>query len=216
MIDNIKKIPGEVQLIDYMGTSQAVINAARISIGGQKRINSDIALLKYLWTRGHTSPFEHITASFKIKAPLFTARQIMRHRTFSYSEVSGRYSELTDGYYLPKTLMEQDSTEKHEDGITNSYEMGSAMLNLDYLYRKLLRKGVSREQARMILPVSTFTSFTMTGNLLNWIKFLKLRLAEGAQYETWFIAEWIYEIFSEGFSEIFDFLEEELIRTPQE
>jgi len=70
--------PGKVSLIDFMGTEQTVVNAARVSIGGQKPKSSDEKLLKYLWKNGHTSPFEHVTLNFKIDCPIFTARQIMR------------------------------------------------------------------------------------------------------------------------------------------
>lgn len=219
----VRDDPGSAVLIETMGDEQRVVDAARVSIGGQKPNQKDEALLKYLWSNGHTSPFEHVTLTFRIECPIFTARQIMRHRTFSYNEMSGRYSELNLGYYMPRGLYTQSSTNKQgtelktveqESQLYFTYDNALAVAELDY--RRLLDAGVAREQARMILPMATFTSFYMTGNLLNWIKFLKLRHEDHAQYEVWTIADDIVADVCENFPRIWEIVKEEIHGTERQ
>ena len=148
--------------------------------------------------------------TFRIQCPIFTARQIMRHRTFSYNEISGRYAELAGGYYVPLKWYKQDTSNKQ--GVGNevvgedTLDYLVAIQDIDAIYHRLLDSGISREQARMVLPVSTFTSFFMTGNLLNWAKFLKLRLTEHAQYEVWWIASFIAEYISNIYPELWEII----------
>jgi len=199
-----------------MGDWQRVVEAARVSIGGQRPKATDEKLLGYLWGKGHTSPFEHVTITFKVECPIFTARQIMRHRTFSYNEVSGRYSELGLGYYAPKNLYTQEGGDLLERQTHRDVVFRNVIENAETTYRYFLEAGMSREQARMILPMGTFTSFFMTGNFLNWIKFLKLRYDDHAQFEVWRIAEDICAQISETFPELWEVVKEELHATPSD
>ena len=93
-----------VELIDAMGDDNTICQAARVSTGNDvKDYKESAGLINYLWREGHTSPFEHVTATFRVEVPLFIARQMMRHRTFSYNEISGRYSKLEPKFWLPDT-----------------------------------------------------------------------------------------------------------------
>lgn len=157
----------------------------------------DIKLINYLADHGHTSPFEHCTATFMIKCPLFIARQIMRHRTFSYNEISRRYTSSDLEFWAPtqfraqakKNLQCSDGVLDNSDELMQIYE--NMVSDAHALYQELLDEGVSREQARAVLPQCMHTSFYMTGNLLNWVKFIKLRDSEHAQPEAQVIAQFI-------------------------
>lgn len=216
--------PGSATLVESMGDEQRVVDAARVSIGGQKPKATDEKLLRYLWANGHTSPFEHVMLTFKIECPLFTARQIMRHRTFSYNEMSGRYSELDLGYYIPRVLYTQDQQNKQGVALDGDSDIPAGLLHTmsndirraDETYKSLLRSGVAREQARLVLPVSTITSFFMSGNLLNWIKFLKQRYENHAQFEVWWIAAEIVAVIQEKYPTIFDIVKEDIHGTERQ
>ena len=219
MTVNVK--PGHIEIIDSMGSAQRVVDAARVSIGGQKPKLSDTKLLEYLWRQGHTSPFEHVVITFRIDAPIFTARQIMRHRTFSYNEISGRYSELPMEFYKPLEFYSQNKKNKQgtesfmELEGSDNYLMNNLFKQAETAYLELLKLGVAREQARMVLPVSVFTSFYMTGNFLNWVKFLKLRLDDHAQYEVWYIANQINRMIRFAFPKLWEVVKEDINATPE-
>lgn len=178
---------GFVTLIDSMGDDRKIVAAARVSYGSDalKGDEADKKLLRYLYTHGHTSPFEQVNFTFLVKLPIFVARQWMRHRTWSYNEVSGRYTELPDEFYVPTEWRLQDKENKQ-----SSY--GHAVTQADYLsachkafdiYKLLLADNVGREMARMVLPLSTYTQMYATVDLHNLLHFLKLRLDSHAQYE---------------------------------
>lgn len=185
----------------YMGgTEEDIIRAARMSTHkGFQGWDTDHKLLKYLWDNKHVTPFEFVTLTFEISAPIFVARQVFRHRTFSYNELSGRYSEIPENCYIPEKFGKQDTKNKQgstgEFTDTENMDCGEIMQNaVDQAfsaYRALLAKGVSKEQARFILPVNTFTKWRQTGNLRNWLHFLSLRLDAHAQKETRELAEMI-------------------------
>lgn len=169
---------------------QSIVRSARVSYDkGLKDFESDIKLIKYLWNNNHMTPFEHCIITVYIKCPIFIARQIMRHRTFSYNEVSARYTKVQYSFFLPKQLRVQDKKNKQSSSgiVANNDKLLDIMkmhIKESYrLYEDLLKNGVSREQARIILPQAVFTQFYMTGNLRNWLHFLKLRLDEHAQEE---------------------------------
>lgn len=201
---------GEVELIDYMGDDYRVLQTARVSTGGEARKGDkkDKGLIRYLYKNKHLTPFESVVFTFRVKCPIFVARQWMRHRTTSFNEFSGRYSEMPDEYYLP--LPEEvysQSTENHQGrsvpmseyiSMEESSIISNALFNhMDYsniLYRDLLSKGVAKEQARIILPVSQYTQFYATVNLRNLFHFLSLRLDAHAQYEIRVFAEAILEV----------------------
>jgi thymidylate synthase (FAD) len=192
--DNI----GSVELIDHMGNDKSAVNAARVSFlkdTKEKGLTSrDKNLIKFLVGHNHTSPFEHMQATFRITVPLFVRSQVMRHRTFSYNEVSRRYTAENIQTWKPQVFRVQS---KHNlqcsEGATNDQDSCSSIY--DYaiaqavtMYNQLLNNGVAREQARAVLPQATYTTFYMTGSIHNWVKFLKLRLDEHTQLETQLMA----------------------------
>ena len=155
----------------------------------------DEKLLTYLWANNHHTPFEMAGATFEIYAPIFVIREWHRHRTFSYNEMSGRYVELPNDYYLPTIdrikagRQSLKNKQGSEEGFTDHdahllwEQMQDVVLDSRRAYEKLLAQGVSREVARMVLPVSQYSRFRASGNLRNWLHFLRLRLDQGAQWE---------------------------------
>lgn len=183
-----------VDLVDYMGTDKSIVDAARVSYGKNLSITTDDKdrkLIRYLMENGHTSPFEHVAFTFYIKTPIFIARQIMRHRTWAFNEISMRYTQAKDEFFGPKEWRGQSAHNKQMSaGVLNPYDAANATDRysqaLDsawFYYQDLLEYGVSRELARMVLPVSLMTEFYGTVNLHNLMHFLKLRLHEHAQPE---------------------------------
>ena len=192
---------GGVALIDAWGNDKRAVHAARVSFNresdNEDLTERDARLLKFMIKEGHTSPFEHSGLTMKVVCPLFVRSQIMRHRTFSFNEVSRRYTSAKMDVYVPSELRLQ-SDKNLQCSVEGSHAIGEEFLlekvsefAVDSLavYEYLLRRGVSREQARGVLPQSMYTMFWMSGNLHNWFKFLKLRLHEHTQYETRLIAE---------------------------
>ena len=212
----IKQI--KAKLVDHMGNDKRVVDSARVSFAQNNHEeetvnNRDKKLINYLASNLHTSPFEHCTATFIVDVPIFVARQIMRHRTFSYNEVSRRYTSDKLGIWYPSKLRKQSKDNRQcsageierDEDLIKIYE---ASIESSWLaYHELLKKGVSRELARAVLPQSTMTSFYMTGNLLNWVKFIHLRDDEHAQIETADLARQIkaklFEIYPESMKAFF-------------
>ena len=191
---------GEVTLIQSMGDDNTPALAARVSFAKMttqsEMTQRDESLINYLAINRHTSPFEHISATFLITCPLFIARQIQRHRTFSYNEISRRYTSKDIEFYIPRSLRKQAETNLQCSlpiDIPRSAEFTRLIKDHTQVclsfYNTLLDQGVSREQARAVLPQSMYTSFWMSGNLLNWSKFLRLRLDEHAQPEASEVAQ---------------------------
>lgn len=205
---------GSVQLINMMGTDRTAINSARVSFNKDEFLGfddepldeKDEKLLSFLIRSGHTSVHEHSVLTFRITCPLYISKQIMRHRTFSYNEISRRYTSEKIEFFTPHHFRKQSKKNLQcslEEGVDNQlkaldvYE--TAIKQVREAYNQLLAMGVCREQARGILPNCTYTSFYMTGNLNNWIKFLKLRLDEHAQKEVQMVAEEIKNVIQEYF-----------------
>ena len=191
---------GEVTLIQSMGDDNTPALAARVSFAKMttqsEMTQRDESLINYLAINRHTSPFEHISATFLITCPLFIARQIQRHRTFSYNEISRGYTSQDIEFYIPRSLRKQAETNLQCSlpiDIPRSAEFTRLIKDHTQVclsfYNTLLDQGVSREQARAVLPQSMYTSFWMSGNLLNWSKFLRLRLDEHAQPEASEVAQ---------------------------
>jgi thymidylate synthase (FAD) len=198
---------GFVRLVDYMGDDLDIVRGARVSYDADWRTgeseNKDSKLIHYLLSHKHTSPFECVVFTMEIKCPLFVARQWHRHRTWSYNEVSARYTELPEEFYVPAC-----------DQITTQHESSKQMRTLkphedpqylqDYvrehsktsfaIYKEFIRMGYPRELARAILPVGTYTRFFGTVDLHNLFHFLTLRLGAHAQYEIRVYAEAICDI----------------------
>lgn len=185
---------GYVRLVESMGNDMSIVRAARVSYDAVPRDDgSDIKLLNYLWKNKHTSPFEMVEFTFEIKCPLFIARQWMRHRTWSYNEVSARYTELPEEFYVPEidkittqsTDNKQMRTNKENEYSHQIQEEIREQCEACFIsYRLLLEHGCPRELARGVLPMNTYTHFFAKTDLRNLLHFLELRLHEHAQYET--------------------------------
>lgn len=184
---------GFVELVDIMGDDYRILQSARVSTGGaaSKGHQKDKGLIRYLYKNKHLTPFEQVTTTWHVKAPLFVVRQWFRSRTQSYNEYSGRYSEMIKDFYTPDQLYYQSGMNHQGSGDAIDYDLNIEMLE-DYqdtidetlgLYEDLLESGVAKEQARMVLPVAQYTEFYMTVNLRNLFHFLELRLDAHAQWE---------------------------------
>ncbi len=190
-----------VTYVDHMGNDKTVVDAARVSYDKADFGNSDMSdkdkkLISFLAKHKHTSPFEHLSLSVMIKCPMFVRSQIMRHRTFSYNEVSRRYTSENIEFFEFESLREQ--AEKNlQCSTVDTVSLNTTLKKLMHthrrdslrIYRLLLSEGVAREQARSVLPQCVMTSFVMTGNALNWSRFLKLRLDEHTQEECRAVAQ---------------------------
>lgn len=203
------KLVAHTMMVDYddedmparRSASFLPVSAARASFGKEDRTGidegADTKLMFFLSREGHTSVFEHQSATFLIECPLFIRSQIMRHRTFSYNEISRRYTSEQIGFWMPGALRKQAPKNKQcsegwlEDELQTPAAgvMKHSCTELLETYEELLKAGVCREQARAVLPQSLLTRFYMTGNLRNWAHFLKLRLDSHAQPEVQIIAQ---------------------------
>lgn len=205
---------GELHLVDMMGDEARIVEAARVSFR-KKGKRTDAQLLRYLIRNKHTSPFEHVQFTFMVKCPIFVARQWMRHRTGKYNEISGRYSELPSEFYMPEVLCRQDEKNKQASGADHpeSPALLAVMKNFCaaafYAYEHLLTEGVSREQARMVLPLNTYTSFYFTMDLHNLMHFCNLRNHEHAQPEIRVYAAAIEGVIQEKFPTVYSAWREE-------
>ena len=213
---------GYVNLVESWGSDERVIESARMSTNKSfQGWDKDEKLLRYLWTHKHFTPFEMAGATFEIQAPIFVAREWMRHRTQSYNELSGRYSELPDLFYYPTRdrlkAGKQSKTNKQgsEEGFT---EVEAAMFLMDIVenteasrkaYEKLLEAGVARELARLVVPVNQYTRFRASANLRNWLAFLELRLGEGVQWEMKEYATGLASILEERFPRTYTLFKED-------
>lgn len=175
-----------------MGDEDSVVRAARVSFAHDNELHPperDAKLIQYLARNKHYSPFEHTSVTFHIAAPIFVVRQWHRHRIFSYNEVSRRYTSENLQIYYPyewrkqatKNRQASEGKAKHQHLINIIY--GIAVWTCLFVYWLLLKLGVAREQARMILPQSLYTRMYVTGNLRAYADFYKLRAAPDAQHE---------------------------------
>lgn len=187
---------GLVRLVDHMGNDLSIVRAARVSYDADWRTGEDEGkdekLISYLLKNHHTSPFEAVTFTFEVKAPLFVFRQWHRHRTWSYNEVSARYSELPEEFYVPElsdithqstSNKQMRTNEQHDNALLMQSYMRKSMMDAFALYKELLAQGCPRELARSVLPSSTYSRMFATVDLHNLFHFLRLRLHEHAQKE---------------------------------
>ncbi|MGB2578435.1 thymidylate synthase (FAD) [Elusimicrobium simillimum] len=196
---------GFVELVDFMGGDNRVLSSARVTFGSEsKGEEKDKKLIKYLLENAHHSPFEHSTFQFRICCPIYIARQWMRHRWASYNEVSARYTEVKDEFYIPSEFRVQDTHNKQ--GSLSSSDLDNAALKKIYedsveasysAYKKLLEAGVAREMARGILPVCQYTQFYWTVNSRSLLNFISLRADKHAQKEIRDYADAIVVMFAE-------------------
>jgi thymidylate synthase (FAD) len=190
---------GFVQLVDSMGNDLSVVRAARVSFNAAARAGEDQdrdkRLIGRLWKDRHTSPFEAVMFQFEVKAPIFVLRQWMRHRTWSYNEVSARYRELPEEFYVPRPekIGVQSNDNKQARNLAAPIDRAESEESAQIIedtcrlafqrYKALLARGVPREVARSVLPVATYSHMFASVNLLNLLHFLSLRSDDGAQYE---------------------------------
>jgi thymidylate synthase (FAD) len=189
---------------NHMGSDLSIVRNARVSYDAEWRTGEDAGkdekLIRYLWKNRHTSPFEAVQFTFDIKCPIFVARQWHRHRTWAYNEISARYAELPDEFYVPSA-----GPDHHAVGIQQADAHGGAArpgavharsrsprageAGVSSSIAMLLEIGFPRELAGSVLPVATYTHFFATVDLRNLFHFLELRLHEHAQYEIRVYAE---------------------------
>lgn len=191
-------------LIDHMGSDLSVVNAARVSFG--KSVDSvsdkDAKLIKYLAKHKHYSPFGHCFASFHVKAPIFVARQLVKHKFLRWNEISRRYVDDEPEIYWPKTWRKRSEDIKQgSEGEHPTWNHGKGTGYLDWvyetsedcirLYKEMVACGVAPEQARMLLPQNTMTEWYWSGSLDAFADMCKLRLKEDTQYESRVVAQQI-------------------------
>lgn len=194
---------GFVELVDFMGGDQRAVDSARVSFGGtSKGEDRDRKLIQYLLAHNHISPFEHSVFQFHVKCPIFVARQWMRHRIASYNEISARYTEVKEEFYIPETFRAQDTVNKQgsvagaKPDNARLLDIYTKSINASYAaYSELIKAGVAREMARLTLPVAQYTQFHWSVNARSLMNFLNLRLDGHAQYEIRVYAEAIRQIF---------------------
>ena len=214
--DNI----GSVELVDFMGEDITIVNSARVSFGVHKKELDvkDKKLISYLMKHKHTSTLEHNIATFRIKVPLFIRSQHHRHRTWSYNEISRRYTDFNLEFYAPDSFRTQHKSNRQSSNVeekinpTLSFEASytSSPLTMDCskaikehhktsveLFDKLLESGVCKEQARGVLPQNLYTEYYATANLNNILKFISLRTHDGAQWEIQQLASNMLDIVTE-------------------
>lgn len=192
---------GMIALVDAMPrlvpegktADSAIVQAARVSYGqGTKQVNADRGLIRYLLRHRHTTPFEMVEFKFHVSMPMFIARQWIRHRTANVNEYSARYSVVPDRFYRPSREAIREQSSSNRQGGEGAVDDMTAQEFLDYLdecerqyvrYEQLLDKGVSRELARIGLPVSAYTEWYWKCDLHNVLHFLSLRMDSHAQQE---------------------------------
>ena len=210
-------------LKDHMGSDLSVINAARVSFGKESHAldwewydyedgrasgeyiavldERDTKLVKYLAKHNHISPFGHAFASFHVKAPIFVARQLVKHSFLRWNEVSRRYVDDEPEFYVPDVWRGRSADKKQ--GSEGVVESNANMLYYNTmslgLYKQLLDEGVAPEMARMTLPQSTMTEWWWSGSLDAFARMCNLRLPSDTQYETRVVAEQVSKVLGELF-----------------
>lgn len=204
---------GWVGLIDQMGAETTIVNAARVSFGRRKTEldERDAALIRYLHENRHSSPFEHVVFTFSVHCPLFVRSQWHRHRTWSYNEISRRYTDVDIEFYVPAELRAQASSDRQASVAAESLDQAALKLRFREhheaslrLYRELLDAGVCREQARGVLPQDLMTTFWGTVDLGNLLHFLDLRDSAHAQWEIREYARAIKQLVAPRFASLAD------------
>jgi len=194
-------------LIDSMGGDLSVVNAARVSFGKQSELeepfedcdpsllrlkSKDEKLIEYLAKHKHISPFGHCFASFHVKAPVFVARQLVKHKFLRWNEISRRYVDSEPEFYVPDVWRGRSSDKKQ--GSEGSWQpdfnqLDDAMEQVKDLYDQMIYDGCAPEQARMVLPQSMMTEWYWSGSLDAFADMCNLRLKEDTQYESRLVAQ---------------------------
>ena len=187
---------GYVDCVEYWGSEERIIEAARMSTGkGFMGWETDQKLLTYLYTHNHSTPFEMAGMIIEVKAPIFVFREWHRHRTQSYNEMSARYIPLPDENYIPsiERLMMQGGANKQAQSAGTTLTVGDASRfriglvaayeQTQKLYAEAVAAGVPKELARLPVPVARYSRMRASANLRNWLAFLTLRMSPNAQWE---------------------------------
>lgn len=197
---------GFVRLVDTMGSDLSIVRAARVSYDAAWRAGydqgSDARLIRYLIKNKHTSPLEAVEFQFEVKAPIFVLRQWHRHRTWAYNELSGRYRELPEDFYVPRAEDIGEQSKDNKQGRVKAEKWDQIIPSIiDHscrtafeTYRSLLEHHVPREIARTVLPLATYSHMFAKVDLHNLFHFLALRLHPHAQYEIRVYAEAILKL----------------------
>ena len=204
---------GAVEYVEHMGSDLTVVNSARVSFGKQKMTmdKRDEKLIRYLIEHRHTSTLEHNCVTFRFTVPLFVRSQHHRHRTWSYNEISRRYTDVDIRFYEPKEFRTQHKSNRQASNLeemidpvlfTDSMAKASEALRAHHgrclhFYNRLIDEGVCREQARGVLPQNMYTEYYGSVNLSNLLKFIDLRTHDGAQWEIQKVAEACLDIAAE-------------------
>jgi thymidylate synthase (FAD) len=210
-------------LMDHMGSDLTVVNAARVSFGKESHAVAwadydyenkarcgdliaildpkDQKLIRYLAKHNHISPFGHCFASFHVKAPIFVARQLVKHSFLRWNEVSRRYVDDEPEFYVPDVWRGRSADKKQGSAGEVKLELPLLAAHATALeqYEDLLEQGVAPEQARMVLPQSTMTEWWWSGSLDAFARMCKLRCATDTQYETRIVADQISRVMGDLF-----------------
>ena len=208
-------------LIDHMGNDLSVVNAARVSFGKSSSMDEDnmgvwhlkqgdTKLIKYLAKHNHISPFGHCFVSFHIKAPIFVARQLVKHKFLRWNEISRRYVDDEPEFYVPDVWRGKSADKKQgSEGVVEDYNTTALPIwhtdALNY-YSMLLDSGVAPEMARMVLPQSTMTEWYWSGSLDAFARMCHLRCASDTQYESRIVADQISDVMRDLFPVSWDAL----------
>lgn len=202
---------GSIRLVDYMGSDDAIVQAARVSYGeGTKTVREDTDLIRYLMRHKHYSPFASCTVKVHVRAPIAVFRQWVRHDRMWWSEISGRYSVLTPDTWEPTEdnpwRVQSTSNKQCSEGEADndaagllSEELHEGYESINSAYNKLLGAGAPREQARMVTSVGTYSEAYVTASLGDWMLFLGLRLHPHAQYEIRAYAQVLQSMLEDAF-----------------
>lgn len=232
LYEDSQQSSGYVELLDYLGDDGLTcVNAARVSFNKKSESfqERDEKLLKYLIREKHTSVLEHNVLTFSFKVPIFVARQHMRHRTWSFNEISRRYTNIDIDFYIPKEFRLQSKSNRQASlKETNFDPIISEIQGINHLwpttasealkdqtfknlkvFQEMIEAGVAREQARMILPQNLYTQYWGTVNLNNFFKFLSLRDHDGAQYEIQLVAQACKELARQVWPKLIEIYEKE-------
>ncbi len=204
-IDVLEDGKSFLRLVEYIGDDFSIVQSARVSFGqGRKTEEEDFKLIRYLMLHNHMSPFEHIVFKFHVGCPLFVRAQWFRHRTWSYNEISRRYTSKNIQFYIPERFRKQDLSNKQgsvfSDDINNDIARNTVKKQNELAlnaYNILIEMGIAREHARIVLPQNMYTEFYATVNLRNLFHFIKLRISPEAQWEIRQYAKAILDILEE-------------------
>lgn len=192
----------KVDYIQHCGSDLSVVNAARVSfdkesdfVSDNQLADKDKKLIKYLSDHEHTSPFNHAFLTVRVKAPIFVARQLVKHKFMPWNEISRRYVDSPPEFYNPSPLRQRAEDKKQgSSSDTVEYSLNPAYQYAYQCYTNMIADGVCPEQARMVLPQSVYTEWYWSGTLGAFLDMLKLRLKPDTQQETREIAKMIAEI----------------------